>query len=267
MRVSTLILTLLLAASTFAQQTDDLFVPRAAAPRVIIPVAGSAAGANGTFFRSDLNVINLRNAVQHVQAFWLPQKQTGSTTPVRTFEVPPLTGVGSEDFVAEFLGLSGVGAIEFVGVTASGVFDPVAQLHVTQCIWTPRPDGAPGTMSQTFPAIIGGEATPVRFRSVLGMRRGPQYRLNVGVTNPSGTTQVYRFRVNTFGAEDTERITFELELPPRSMHQVLVQGTFAGTVQVLVENIGGGAGDWHTWASSVDNQSGDAWSQMGLGVD
>jgi len=266
MRLSALLLTLFLAATAFAQQTDDLFVPLVAAPRVIVPAAASAAGANGTFFRSDLNLINLRNVKQFVQAFWLPQMTTGSATPIKTFEVPPLTGIGSEDFVASSLGLSGLGAIEFVGVNANGTFDPGAQLHVTQRVWTPRPDGAPGTMSQTFPAIPGGNTTPVTFRSVLGMRRSEQYRLNVGVTNPSNAEQTFHFLIHVVGAERTETIQFDLTLPPRSMHQVLVGGTFAGTAQVLVEDVGGGAGEWHTWASSVDNQSGDAWSQMGVAV-
>lgn len=266
MRISTLIASLLFAVSMFAQQTDDMFVPVAAAPRVIVPAAASAAGANGTFFRSDLNLINLRNVPQFVQAFWLPQMATGSATPIKTFEVPPLTGIGSEDFVGSLLGTSGLGAIEFVGVNGNGTFDPGALLHVTQRVWTPRPDGAPGTMSQTFPAIPAGSTTAITHRSVLGMRRSEQYRLNVGVTNPSNAAQTFHFLIHIVGADRTETIQFDLNLPPRSMHQVLVGGTFAGTAQVLVEDVGGGAGDWHTWASSVDNQSGDAWSQMGVPV-
>jgi hypothetical protein len=46
------------------------------------------------------------------------------------------------------------------------------------------------------------------------------------------------------------------------MEQRLVGGTANGLVQIIMEDIGGGAGDWHGWASSVDNQSGDAWSQI-----
>ena len=48
-------------------------------------------------------------------------------------------------------------------------------------------------------------------------------------------------------------------------HQQLVPGTSAGTVQVLIENLTGTAGEWHGWGSSVDNQSGDAWSQIAFG--
>ena len=41
-----------------------------------------------------------------------------------------------------------------------------------------------------------------------------------------------------------------------------------GVVQVLVERIAGGSSeDWQAWASSVDNDSGDAWSNLGFPVE
>lgn len=257
---------LLLAASTFAQQTDDLFIPEGAAPRVIIPVAGNAAGANGTFFRSDISVINLRDATQRVLIFWLPQGSSGTTIASRAIDIAARSGLSSEDFVNEVLdGRTGLGAIEFVGVLEDGTFDPAALLHVSARIWTPRPDGAPGTMSQTFPAIVGDPTPPLAMvKTLFGLRRSSQFRLNVGMTNPSESTQIFRVTVAISGTAGTDTQTFEATLPARSMEQRLVGGTASGTVQVVVVDLGGGAGDWHAWASSVDNQSGDAWSQIGF---
>jgi hypothetical protein len=79
-------------------------------------------------------------------------------------------------------------------------------------------------MSQTFPA-----GSDVKY--IFGMRRSNQYRLNIGVLNPAAT---------------------------------VIPGTGGGVAFVVVTDVGGGAGDWQTWGSSVDNQSGDAWSRMGF---
>lgn len=258
----TLIALLLLSASLSAQTTNDLIIPRAAAARVIVPVAGNTAGANGTYYRSDISIINLRNATQRIQLFWYPLGMPGNLTPLAVLTLPPQQGTSSEDFVGEIVQTTGLGGIELVGVTEQGVFDPNAQIHVTSRIWTPRPDGAAGTMSQTLPAIVGDQTDTANLKAVFGLRRGTQYRLNVGVMNPANTTQRFRFTVAVGGVVTD---TFELDVAPRSIRQELVPGTSSGLVQVLIEDIGGGAGEWQGWASSVDNQSGDAWSQIAVG--
>ena len=254
----------LLSVSAFAQKTDDLFIPQGAAPKVIVPVAGNAQGALGTYYRSDINLINLRAAAQFVAIHWRPQGASGATLPLRLISIPASSGVSSEDFVNEILnGQTGLGSIEFTGVLADGTFDSNALLHVTARIWTPRPDGAGGTMSQTFPAVVGDQTPPfTQVKNIFGMRRDSRYRLNVGFTNPSSTNQIFRVTVSITDGGSVDTQTFEVTLPPRSMEQRLVGGTANGLVQIIMEDIGGGAGDWHGWASSVDNQSGDAWSQI-----
>ena len=261
-----LLFTLALALPAFAQiSSNDLIIPVAATPRIYVPVAGSAAGANGTFFRSDINLINLRTVSQRVQIYWLPQVGTGSATPLGTLDIPAQRGLSSEDFVAEVLQQSGLGGIEFVGVTADGSFDPGAALHVTARIWTPRPDGGEGTFSQTFPAIVAGAQNTAIVKAVFGMRRSAQYRMNVGVMNPSSTTQRFRVTAAISSAIGVDSQAFEFDVPARAIQQVLLPGTSSGLVQVLIEDLGGGAGDWQGWASSIDNQSGDAWSQIAVG--
>ncbi|HUR82205.1 MAG TPA: hypothetical protein VM733_15680 [Thermoanaerobaculia bacterium] len=255
---------LFLTTSLFAQVSNDLIVPRAAAPRIFIPVAGNAAGANGTYYRSDISVINLRTVAQVVNVYWYPLGAPGSSTPLRQITINPQSGLASEDFVGDVIGTTGLGGIEFVGVTSGGLFDPDAQLHVTSRVWTPRPDAGPGTMSQTLPAIVAGQATS-NVKAVFGMRRGPQYRLNVGVMNLASTTQTFHVTVAVATSSGVVTDTLDIDVPARSIRQELVPGTSSGLVQVLIEDIGGGAGEWQGWASSVDNQSGDAWSQIAVG--
>ena len=237
-------------------------MPRSAAAEVIIPVTGSTAGANGTFFRTEIHIINLRNAPQRVAMFWLPQGVAGSATAVRTIDLNALSGFASEDFVAEVLDRSGLGAIHFMAVDGGGTPDPNGLLHVSSRIWTPRPDGAPGTMSQSFPAIVRGEPAASILKVVFGQRRSTQYRLNAGVMNPSSTTQRFRITAHISGTSGTDTQTTEIDVPARAIQQITVGGTSSGTVQVLIENLTGTAGEWHGWASSVDNESGDAWSQV-----
>jgi hypothetical protein len=256
---------LLLTTPLLAQTTNDLVVPRAAAARVIVPVAGNAAGANGTYYRSDISVINLRNTAQQIYLFWLPAGVQGTSTPIGSITLPAQQGTSSEDFVNEIIRTTGLGGIELVGVTEQGVFDPNAQLHVTSRVWTPRPDGGGGTMSQTLPTIVGGATDTGIVKAVFGLRRGPQYRLNVGVMNPSTTTQRFRVTAAVSGPGGPVTEVFEFDVPPRAIRQELVPGTSSGIVQVLIEDLGGGAGEWQGWASSVDNQSGDAWSQIAVG--
>lgn len=265
MRIPSLLITLFLTSSLFAQtralpvETNDLIVPLAASSRILIPAAGDVDGAFGTHFRSDIDLINLRNASQMVQLRWLPQANSGSSI-VRTITLPAQSGVSSENFVGEILQISGLGSIDIQGVTSEGGPDTGALLYASARIWTPNPNG--GTMSQTFPAIAQ-PTTAVTTKTIFGLRRTAQYRLNVGVVNPSVTTQ--RFRITTYVfANPTDQSTFEIELPALSMQQVNIPGTSTGNVQILIENTTGGAGSWHAWGSSVDNTSGDAWSQMAV---
>jgi hypothetical protein len=260
MRIPTLLLTSLLLCST---ATADLITPQTAAARILIPAAGNAPGQNGTYFRSDIQIANLRNADQRVLMYWLPQGSSGAAIAPLAIDLGASRGFSSDDFVANVLHQTGVGGIEFVGVDANNQPDPNARLQVTSRIWTPRPDGGDGTMSQTFPAIVlpGSFATS---KTIFGMRHSSQYRVNVGIANPSSTTHRFRVsvRINTPSTDETDQ--FEVELPARSILQRTSTAlTRIGVVQVLIEDITGGATtDWQAWASTIDNQSGDAWSQM-----
>lgn len=260
MRTTALLLTSLLLTATLHA---DLITPQTAAARVLIPAAGSAPGNNGTFFRSDIQVVNLRAEAQRILMYWLPQGRSGAGIAPRSITLPAGSGFSSEDFVAAVMIQEGVGAIEFVGVTEQGQFDSGARLHVTSRIWTPRPDGGSGTMSQTFPALIMPGST-ARTKSLFGVRRSAQYRLNVGIANPSDGVHRYRVTARLATASGAENAQFEVDVNPRSIEQRNVAGlTQEGIAQVLIEDLTDGtAVDWQGWGSSIDNASGDAWSMI-----
>lgn len=254
MRTPPLVLSLLLLALPL---TADLVTPQTSAPLIVIPVAGDAPGANGTYFRSDITVVNLRDIAQAVQFRWMPQG--GGAGAVVTLTLNPRSGVISEDFVRNFLGQTGIGAIQIAAVGQDGAPDPNGRLHAAARIWTPVPnDPAGGTMSQSFPAIVVDNVV-TNLKWVLGVRRDERYRLNVGVANPSPIAM--RFRITAVSPTGTTEST-EIDVPAAAMQQVPAPGTGA-VAQIIIQNVTGvlPGVPWHGWASSVDNISGDAWSQ------
>src|SRR5438270_1479386 len=102
-RVVSALLFFVLAAATHAQ----LIATRSSAPVILIPAAGSLQGANGTFFHSDLTLLNYRASDQRVQLQWLPQNVPGATVAPVVITIPAHSGINSEDFVASILHQTG----------------------------------------------------------------------------------------------------------------------------------------------------------------
>ncbi|SRR6266568_3973112 len=103
---TTLAMTLLLSVSS---ATATVIQTLGGAPQVLIPAAGSTAGANGTFFHSDIYVSNHANRTQTVRFDWLPQAGNGGTT--KQVDLPAGTTIRSADFVRDVLNVSGLGAM------------------------------------------------------------------------------------------------------------------------------------------------------------
>src|SRR5207245_8030386 len=118
-----ILVTILCATAAFAQQrqSDAVVLPLSAAAELLIPVAGSAPGVNGTFFRSDIAIINFASHDQMVKLRWLPQGGgAGSST---TIKISAQSGIRSADFVTNFLSQMGIGSIIVTGVTSTGDAD------------------------------------------------------------------------------------------------------------------------------------------------
>src|SRR6187455_1606635 len=109
------LLLLFLSASAYAQLT-------APAAQILVPAAGSVAGLNGTFFRSDIAVFNYRDVPQNVMLQWLPQGFSGASS--RLITINARSGVISDDFVTQVLQQTGLGSIVFTAVTSDLAPDP-----------------------------------------------------------------------------------------------------------------------------------------------
>lgn len=261
------VLVLLLAApALFAAQlpaeSNNVIAPLGGAPQLLIPAAGAVAGANGTFFRSDINIINYTTHDQIVQLRWLPYATSGVTVPVRQISIRALSGIGSEDFVTTTMQQTGLGSILITGVDAAGNPDTTARLYATSRIWSNQP-GSNGTVSQSFPTLVPGTLNSTRL-SMIGVHRDARYRLNVGIVNLDPNF-AQSFQIVTAGGNQASDVVL-VTVQPLSMFQTPVSGADLTNPQVVVQNVTSAnrTNTWTAYASSVDNVTGDSWSEIGF---
>jgi hypothetical protein len=249
-------LALLIAAAAAGQ----LVATRPSSQQFLIPAAGAQPGNGGTFFRSDVTIINYRGADQRVRLQWLPQDVSGAGgVPVET-TIAAMSGIASEDFVTTVMQRSGLGAILVTAIDATGAFDTRAQLVGTSRIWTPQPASS-GTSSQSLPSIATNDIGSSTV-AILGARRDARYRTNVGIVNLSNDVQ--SFQVAVFGSFGTE--TRPVDVQPLSMVLFAVPGSSSTLpLQIQVQNVTtvSRSSSFVAYASSVDNVTGDAWTTLG----
>ncbi|HYS56200.1 MAG TPA: hypothetical protein VER58_20770 [Thermoanaerobaculia bacterium] len=250
----------LASATAQAQLTTE----RAGTSQFLIAAAGAVIGANGTFFRSDITIINYRtDADQRIRFQWLPQGTSGTAVPAVELTLMKATGFSSEDFVTNVLMQSGLGSILVTALTADGQFDVAGKVHATARIWSNQPGLSSGTVSQTFPIIAINDINTPRL-SILGQRRDDRYRTNVGIVNLDPQPQTFQVTVVADGL--TEFVS--VPVPGLSMQQVSLIGPPRNNLQLAVTNTTAGAQSlrWIAYGSSVDNVTGDSWSSLGYVV-
>src|SRR5688572_17406382 len=177
---------LLLAATSANAQSNQL----------VIPAAGNVVGANGTHFRSDIAITNLRGVAQQVSLQWLPQGTSGAALPRRTVTIAASDTLTSEDFTVEVMQQTGLRAILIRAVDPAGEVDGNGRLYATSRIWTPQP-ASNGTTSQSLPALP--LPSIVHERTLFtGHRMDERYRVNFGVANLD-TTITQNFVITVSG--------------------------------------------------------------------
>jgi hypothetical protein len=249
-----------LAVLIAASASGQLVTTRPSSAQFLIPAAGAQAGNGGTFFRSDITIVNYRAADQRVRLQWLPQDVSGGSGAPVEITIAASSGIASEDFVTTVMQRSGLGAILVTAIDATGLLDSRAQLVGTSRIWTPQP-GTSGTTSQSLPSISTGDISST-ILGILGARRDARYRTNVGIVNFSPDVQTYQVVVfGTFGTE-----VRQIAVQPFSMALFGVTGPASTTpLQIQVQNKTTTAPQsaFVAYASSIDNITGDAWTTLG----
>jgi len=260
MRVLTVFAILLAATSLSAAVVQPLGVGF----QLLIPAAGSTPGLNGTFFRSDISILNLAGHDEVVNLQWLPQPGLSVPNPVLV-TLKASTGIRSADFVRDYLNQTGLGAILVTAALnpdGTGI-DQTARLFVSSRIWTPQP-GTNGTTSQDLPAIPASQLnTPAAaIFSMGGADDPPSYRTNVGIVNLD-PAHAQTFFIIHFVQDPAGSIV--ITLPPLSMQQVSL-GTIVPGEQIQIQNITqtNKSNFWTAYGSTINNVTGDAWDELAV---
>jgi hypothetical protein len=257
---------LLLALPALAEvRTDNVVAPRGGSNELLIPAAASTAGANGTFFRSEISILNYTNRTQKIRMVWYPNGQPAQTSAPTYVTINPFTGFSSEDFVGTVLHQSGVGAIVVTGVTPDGALvDGTARLYATARVWTPQAGAANGTVSQSFSILQTNELNSGKSMSLIGLRRDDNFRVNAGIVNLAATPQ--SFQITVAGSNPTlVAETYSFTVGAQSMVQINMPGIAQPNLQIVVTNTTASdtlSNKWVGYGSSVDNYTGDGWSEL-----
>ena len=121
----------------------------------LFPSAGSVQGAGGTFFRSDVTIVNHRNTVQPISVGWIAQGVNNGSRALQYFDLNAVTPVRSRRTSSRHdLHQSGLGAVLVTGVTTTGSPDSNATLDGFSRIWTNQ-TGRAGHRLARVPVYLG----------------------------------------------------------------------------------------------------------------
>ena len=226
-------------------------------PAFVLPIVGSTPGQGGTYFRSETVILNRRTVAQNVAIYYFPTSggTTNCSRTPRILQVPAETWVVWTDFVADYLGTSGLGAVIVIGVTSSGSVDANASIDGNSRIWTVVP-GTTGTASQNFASV--SLFMPAGGQSSFGLRHDEFYRTNYGIFNYGSTTRNYSVFVNGLRGSNSTSVNVA---PCMLVLANVPAGTYGG-FELYISAADGGE-DYFTFGSSVDNTTGDSWSVIG----
>src|SRR5581483_9688453 len=243
------------AVSTYASVVDNrtqdpVYVQASPAPaggRMIIPAVGHVAGANGTFWRSDVTMYNPTSSAMTLSLQYLPAGADDRFTQVRTVPVAAGKTLMLADILTWMGVSSGTGALDLRWTAGAG---PV----VTSRTYTTTASG--GTYGQSIDPVT--EFTNDAY--VPGLRSDARYRSNVGFAN--GGDDIIGVTTELLGANGQVLASGFVTLQPRSQTQMPLAAMFPS---VNVQALGSvtlkahvdGAANLFAYGSIVDNTSGD----------
>lgn len=230
---------------------------------LLFQAAGSLPGSNGTFFKSDVSLFNFRDT-QKLAIYWLPAGQNNVSVLPQYLMLPSFSDDALDDFVAQTLHESGLGAVAIFGVDANNAIDPGAKFDGYSRIWTPEPGGTGGTNSLQLPGVnlmdlVGtnnSDPTADHHAYAIGMRQDADYHCNIGIDNLDFIAHTWTLQVG--GANGS--VTFTVTVQPFSVSQVAIPpGDLGGDLLVAFSSTDSGQFVWSAYAVTDDNRTGDGW--------
>ena len=241
---------LALAALLFAAATS------AAAKNLYIPAAGSAPGANGTHFRTDVRIFN-PSATQSigVSVHFLPQGWDGSNIPGRIVTVGPRQMAVLNDVVGNFLQwpVPAIGAIRL-----DSDADRSYEFSAESRTYTDSPNAnAPGTYGQFIPALDPNVSASTKL-IVTHVTSNAAFRTNAGIMSsnlePTVITATLHRADGTVVATSAPVTIQPMSMILQSLHQLFGLTGDVDDGYLRIES----ALPLFAFASVVDNESADA---------
>ncbi|HEY0139455.1 MAG TPA: hypothetical protein VGF48_01090 [Thermoanaerobaculia bacterium] len=218
----------------------------------VFPISGNVAGGFGTFFRTEITLINYLDTPQVIGVGWLALGQDNTDGDFEYFTMEAGEWASYPDFVGDVLDKTGLGAILIVAFDAqTGEVDEFAEIDGTSRIYTASNGGQ---ASQTFPSVSVVDSVDDFTAVALGLRHGNGFRTNAGVLNLDSVQHTW----TVFGGNGGE---FTITVPPLSVVQAAVPANFPTSNGFLVLGFEPDASgfEWSAYASSNDNVTGDGW--------
>ena len=213
---------------------------------LLLPAVGSAMGAGGTSFSTDVTLTNTREAAQQVLVSWLPQ--AGGAEVPASFRLAILSGVTTVSDISARLGISGIGSLAFLPIAADGKVDVNASIDASGRIWAQLPDGlAPS--SQSVAAVRGSALSDHPQLVVTHLRHDAEFRTNAGIVNLSNETRQFTIQIN--GARASNQVT--VAVPPFSLVQMAVPDGDYGDLSLVA--LPDTATRWLLYASLIDRSN------------
>lgn len=231
-----------------------LFPVIAAAKTMYVPAAAFTQGNAGTFWRTDLRIYNpSAEDSLSITLHFLPRGIDGTNIPGQVFTVPKRGTLVLNNVVgtlAPFV-VSGVGAIRLDSDTDRGYpFVASSRTYTTSGSVT-----RPGTYGQYVPALAPSDARATT--ALLQVTERPEFRTNAGVMNPGDAAVTLKFKLMaTDGVTVLE--SSEQTVLPKSMNQWSLMELFGAVYVADATIVVEASAPVFTWASVVDNASGDA---------
>jgi hypothetical protein len=203
--------------SILDNQTSDptTILPQApSSDRTFIPAAALAAGLEGAFFSTDLDLNNAGSTNITYELLWLPRGADNSD-PVHSppFSLAAGNGVRYANVLGEVFGLEPdqVGAL---AVEASGI-----DLLAMSRTYNLPPIAQSGTFGQELPGVPANRMIPAGVKKrIIFMNENEDVRSNVGCQN--GGSQPVTVNVELFNADGESLETKTMNLPPFSNNQI-----------------------------------------------
>lgn len=212
-----------------------------------LAVAGRTAGVAGTFFVSDVMILNPDPAVDLVvDALYMPAGRLDYY--YERLIVPPARMLNLVDIVAKTFHASGVGWVRFDLSNPNAV--------ITSRSYNSQPRGTAGTLVPS--TTIDDAVTRGRKRVFLqDVRQG--FRVNLGLTEISGDGAEVRVSAYSSGGALVGQKSYQLA--PYSFSQIGGEALFQQPGRIEVE---ASSGTVLAYISTIDNATGDAVYQPGI---